>query len=252
MRGGATLRRWYREWSSAGGDAASLVVHLEAASDIDGIAVKWGIGNKYRTPEECAKDCWCARPGVTSADAVLLTVGHVFGLCASSQWCPPRRAEGRSRLYGHAPTAPRRRTRRRAAAAALALVPAAPRDSGGAPTGGAAHTHPRAQGAPARQGRGPVPGPPMQRVQLVRGPHMLRAGRAQPHTGGRRFAGAGASVVCTAVAWRAIAASVKVQSMWRAVCRLPHGGKPRGGCPPPFSWLTSPAAAPRERRGTAG
>ena len=44
---------------AGGGDPGELVVHLEPASDLDGIAVKWGIGNKYATPEECAKDCWC-------------------------------------------------------------------------------------------------------------------------------------------------------------------------------------------------
>lgn len=32
---------------TGGGDPSTLVVHLEHASDIDGIAVKWGIGEKF-------------------------------------------------------------------------------------------------------------------------------------------------------------------------------------------------------------
>lgn len=51
--------KWYKAWVAAGGRPEELVVHLEAAADIDGIAVKWGIGNKFESPEECAHDCWC-------------------------------------------------------------------------------------------------------------------------------------------------------------------------------------------------
>ena len=33
--------RWYRQWVAAGGAPEGLHVHIEAAADVDGIAVKW-------------------------------------------------------------------------------------------------------------------------------------------------------------------------------------------------------------------
>jgi hypothetical protein len=72
--------RWYADWTAAGHPPASLIAHLEAESDIDGIAVKWGIGNKFETPEECAADCWRHRPGAVE--------GPFSGLpCNAFSWC---------------------------------------------------------------------------------------------------------------------------------------------------------------------
>lgn len=72
--------RWYRDWVAGGGRPEALVVHLEPAADIDGIAVKWGINNKYRTAEECAEDCWSHRPGKVEGPFQALP-------CNSFSWC---------------------------------------------------------------------------------------------------------------------------------------------------------------------
>ncbi|KAI8464342.1 MAG: hypothetical protein J3K34DRAFT_120330 [Monoraphidium minutum] len=84
--------RWYRGWVAGGGDPAALVAHLEAASDIDGIAVKWGIGNKHDSAEGCARDCWCATRRATHARVRAHRPGQVDGPfkelpCNAFSWC---------------------------------------------------------------------------------------------------------------------------------------------------------------------
>lgn len=37
---------WHRAYVAAGGTSESLVAHIDARSDYDGLAVAWGIGNK--------------------------------------------------------------------------------------------------------------------------------------------------------------------------------------------------------------
>jgi hypothetical protein len=72
--------RWWRAWTARGGRPEVLVAHLEPESDIDGIAVKWGIGNKHASAEACAADCWRHRPGAVEGPFSALP-------CNAFSWC---------------------------------------------------------------------------------------------------------------------------------------------------------------------
>lgn len=49
--------KWFMEYYASGGKQEDLVAHIEPASDYDGLAVVWGIGNKKTSAEECAAHC---------------------------------------------------------------------------------------------------------------------------------------------------------------------------------------------------
>lgn len=49
--------KWWAAYYARGGKQSDLVSHMERRADYDGLAVVWGIGNNYATPEECGEHC---------------------------------------------------------------------------------------------------------------------------------------------------------------------------------------------------
>jgi hypothetical protein len=48
---------WWKAYYRRGGFQTDLLAYLEHSSDVDGLAVVWGIGNKKASAELCAEAC---------------------------------------------------------------------------------------------------------------------------------------------------------------------------------------------------
>ncbi|KAG2455183.1 hypothetical protein HYH02_000999 [Chlamydomonas schloesseri] len=72
--------KWWEDYYAAGGKQSDLVVHIEKASDYDGLAVYWGINNKKATVEECAEHCKNHMPNVVDGPFKKLPC-NAFAFC---------------------------------------------------------------------------------------------------------------------------------------------------------------------------
>eukprot|EP00195_Chlamydomonas_chlamydogama_P006959 CAMPEP_0202890758 /NCGR_PEP_ID=MMETSP1392-20130828/1065_1 /ASSEMBLY_ACC=CAM_ASM_000868 /TAXON_ID=225041 /ORGANISM="Chlamydomonas chlamydogama, Strain SAG 11-48b" /LENGTH=281 /DNA_ID=CAMNT_0049574389 /DNA_START=136 /DNA_END=978 /DNA_ORIENTATION=- len=73
--------KWWKDYYASGGRQEDLQVHIERASDYDGLAVAWGINNKKATPEECGAACLHHKVGTVGGPFVNLP-------CNAFAWCP--------------------------------------------------------------------------------------------------------------------------------------------------------------------
>eukprot|EP00955_Chlamydomonas_euryale_P037451 350767-Chlamydomonas_euryale.AAC.2 len=67
--------KWWAEYFRRGFRQQDLVAHVEDRADFDGLAVKWGIGNKKASVEDCAAECLAHVPGAIPGAAVAGTGG---------------------------------------------------------------------------------------------------------------------------------------------------------------------------------
>uniref|UniRef100_A0A7R9W011 Apple domain-containing protein n=1 Tax=Chlamydomonas euryale TaxID=1486919 RepID=A0A7R9W011_9CHLO len=73
--------KWWAEYFRRGFRQQDLVAHVEDRADFDGLAVKWGIGNKKASVEDCAAECLAHVPGAIPGPFQNLP-------CNVFTWCP--------------------------------------------------------------------------------------------------------------------------------------------------------------------
>ncbi|GJP53490.1 hypothetical protein CLOM_g12653 [Closterium sp. NIES-68] len=83
LEGSPTNRLWWSMHPQGGKSGEGLECHVEREVSLDGLAVRWGIGHKTTTPEQCCQACRDHEPGPHLGGPFARLPCNVWVFCAA-------------------------------------------------------------------------------------------------------------------------------------------------------------------------